>query len=323
MTIIPHVSLILIFAIISHHLLQLFIVRSSSLFLVYPNFRSSHNQPKPTAGGIVFVLLAVSSIALLSPFLHPSALLCVQLLAFPLSIVGLVDDCFGLSVYIRLIFQAITSFLFLLISPLASSLFSFDPFNMLCLFFLFFSIVAFINFVNFMDGMDGLLAGCISIALVFLYFSFLSPLPVFILIGSLLGFLSLNWSPSKVFMGDVGSTYLGAVFAGSVLQAQTWHLATDMLFLVTPLIADSSSTLFRRFIARQPLHSPHRQHLYQRLHQAGISHACVSSLYILSTAFIAFFLLVGGSSFALLASLCVIFLGLCLDLSIAVPFESN
>ena len=39
------------------------------------------------------------------------------------------------------------------------------------------------------------------------------------LAGSLLGFLLWNWSPSKVFMGDVGSTFLGAVFAGLVLQA--------------------------------------------------------------------------------------------------------
>ena len=50
------------------------------------------------------------------------------------------------------------------------------------------------GFTNCIDGLDGLVAG-------------------------LLGFLLWNWSLAKVFMGDVGSTFLGAVFAGLVLVA--------------------------------------------------------------------------------------------------------
>ena len=38
------------------------------------------------------------------------------------------------------------------------------------------------------------------------------------LAGSLLGFLLWNCSPAKVFMGDVGSTFLCAVFVGLVYR---------------------------------------------------------------------------------------------------------
>ena len=59
------------------------------------------------------------------------------------------------------------------------------------------------------DGLDGLVTGCTSVTIA-------------AMVGSLLGFLLWNLSPAKVFMDDVGSTFLGAVFAGLVLQAASW-----------------------------------------------------------------------------------------------------
>ena len=52
------------------------------------------------------------------------------------------------------------------------------------------------------------------------------------LVGALLGFLLWNWSPAKVFMGDVGSTSLGAVFAGVVLQQASFTAALGLLLVL-------------------------------------------------------------------------------------------
>jgi hypothetical protein len=61
---------------------------------------------------------------------------------------------------------------------------------------------------------------CVALAAVAIRLA--APWPIWALVGALLGFLIWNWSPAKVFMGDVGSTFLGAVFAGLVLQARCW-----------------------------------------------------------------------------------------------------
>ena len=78
-------------------------------------------------------------------------------------------------------------------------------------------------------------------------------------------------------MGDVGSTYLGAVFALLVLQASNWVESLALLLVATPLLGDACFCVLRRFVAGQRI-SKHRLHLFQRLHQAGWSHARIHPL---------------------------------------------
>ena len=68
-----------------------------------------------------------------------------------------------------------------------------------------------------MDGLDGLLAGCMSIVLTVITIQF--PTLAYVVISRSIAGVPFKQSPAKVFMGDVGSTYLGAVFAGLLLQA--------------------------------------------------------------------------------------------------------
>jgi UDP-N-acetylmuramyl pentapeptide phosphotransferase/UDP-N-acetylglucosamine-1-phosphate transferase len=100
-----------------------------------------------------------------------------------------------------------------------------------------------------------------------------------------LGFLGHNWSPAKIFMGDVGSTFLGYSFA--VLPLISSDQGGDALLLGTLLmwtiIMDAGVTFIRRLITREDVFAPHRSHLYQRLVIAGYKHETVSSLYILLT----------------------------------------
>ena len=103
--------------------------------------------------------------------------------------------------------------------------------------------------------------------------------------ASSLGFLGHNWSPAKIFMGDVASTFLGYTFA--VLPLISSDKSGDALLLGTLLmwsfIMDASLTFFQRLFKGEKLLYGHRSHLYQRLVIDGYKHSTISMLYILLT----------------------------------------
>ncbi|MFM7269123.1 MAG: glycosyl transferase, partial [Cyanobium sp.] len=141
------------------------------------------------------------------------------------------------------------------------------------------AITAVINFFNFMDGLDGLVALCALVLMA------AAGQPI--LAGALAGFLLWNWSPARVFMGDVGSTWLGAVFAGLVLQQPTPLNAAALLVLAFPLLGDALVCVLRRLRAGQPVFQAHRLHLFQRLQRGGWSHRRVAAVYGGATALLA------------------------------------
>jgi UDP-N-acetylmuramyl pentapeptide phosphotransferase/UDP-N-acetylglucosamine-1-phosphate transferase len=233
-------------------------------------------------------------------------------IALPLAIVGLLDDRLNLPASWRYGAQLLTASLVLWLSPIAL------PWLLLPLVIV--AVTAVINFTNFMDGLDGMVAGCMAVALAAAALQLAAPWPIWALVGALLGFLIWNWSPAKVFMGDVGSTFLGAVFAGLVLQAPTWPEALGLLLVATPLLGDACLCVPRRLLAGQQVFQAHRLHLFQRLHQAGWSHARVSSLYIGATAVLALALVWGGLPWLITLAAFELLLGIWLDQRVAVPF---
>ena len=289
-----------------------------------PNVRSSHSQPTPRGGGVGFVALssAASSLQLLSGQGLSAASL--PLLAVPLAVVGLLDDRYNLPSSLRYVAQLMTAYFILILSPLVNgflpSISVGNFFLLVCFFLLLIAFTAVINFINFMDGLDGLVAGCMAVVIAALSLSLKAPWPLWTLVGSLLGFLFWNWCPAKVFMGDVGSTFLGAVFAGLVLQATSWSELFGCLLVATPLLGDACLCVLRRLLAGQRVFQAHRLHLFQRLHQAGWSHARVSFTYIAATAFLAVALLAGGWPWVLGLVVVELLFGVWLDQRVAVPF---
>ncbi|MCP9913970.1 glycosyltransferase family 4 protein [Cyanobium sp. BA20m-14] len=287
-----------------------------------PNARSSHSQPTPRGGGVGFVLVASAASAIgwlgvaysAQPRFPGShlAIVALPLLALPLAVVGFLDDRHNLPAGLRYGVQLATAVLVILASPL--------PLPWLALPLLLIAVTAVINFTNFMDGLDGLVAGCMAVALASAALWLAAPWPIWALVGALLGFLIWNWSPAKVFMGDVGSTFLGAVFAGLVLQATTWPEALGLLLVATPLLGDAFLCVPRRLLAGQQVLQAHRLHLFQRLHQAGWPHARVSSLYIGATAVLALALFWGGLPWLITLAAFELLLGIWLDQRVAVPF---
>jgi len=292
-------------------LLRVLIPNLSCRLLDKPNPRSSHLEPTPRGGGLAFVVVAAGSslIAFVSGATPSFALLqsVLPLAALPLAIVGLLDDRLNLPATLRYGVQAATALFLLWISPLPVLAPSFWVWLLLLI-----AATAVINFTNFMDGLDGLVAGCMAVL-----FAVAGLWP---LVGALLGFLLWNWSPAKVFMGDVGSTFLGAVFAGVVLQQTSFSAALALLLVATPLLADACLCVPRRLFAGQRIFQAHRLHLFQRLHQAGWCHAHVSSLYIAATAVLAIAHLAGGLAWVIGFALAVLLIGVWLDQRVAVAF---
>ena len=123
-------------------------------------------------------------------------------------------------------------------------------------------------------------------------------------------------------MGDIGSTYLGAVFAGSLLYSKSNPNTLNLLLIAAPLLSDAFICILRRFISGQNIFRPHKLHLYQRLTQNGWSHKNVSFIYITSSLILSF-----AVSSNILLGLVIYFIilsiGLYLDYYKAAPFYEN
>ena len=267
-----------------------------------PNARSSHRSPTPRGGGLAFVVVAT----LLTPLFAQGATAWIPVVCAPLALVGVLDDRFNLPALWRYLVQIFTAMALIAMATLPLPLWTL-PLVLL-------TVTAIINFFNFMDGLDGLVSSCGAVLML--------ASGQWILAGALIGFLLWNWSPARVFMGDVGSTYLGAVFAGLVLQKQQPLQALLFLLVATPLLADACICVLRRWHAGQQIFQAHRLHLYQRLHRAGWSHARVSLLYLVMITVLAFgFVFALPLPIMLGAVLAVLGVGLWLDQKQAASFS--
>ncbi len=275
-----------------------------------PNERSSHRTPTPRGGGVAFVLVG----SLLAPLAGGGWPAWIPLICLPLALVGMLDDRLDLPALARYGAQIVTALALLAIAAL--------PIPWWLLPVAVIAITAVINFVNFSDGLDGLVAGCAAVLLTAAVLT-LPPqgAALWPLVGALLGFLVWNWSPARVFMGDVGSTFLGATIAGVVLQQSSPTSALGLLLVGFPLMGDALLCVLRRLAAGQRIFQAHRLHLYQRLHQAGWTHARVALLYIGATALLALGLLTHGLPLVVILVAMELAVGLWLDRHRAAPFR--
>ncbi|MEW6753908.1 MAG: hypothetical protein AB1505_23450 [Candidatus Latescibacterota bacterium] len=145
------------------------------------------------------------------------------------------------------------------------------------------------NAYNFMDGIDGMaatqavVAGAAWCLLGWWHGGAGLALLGALLAATSLGFLGHNWAPARVYMGDVGSTFLGYSFAALALwgAAADWRLLVAGVLFVWPFVWDTGLTLLCRAWRRENILAAHRSHLYQRLVIAGASHTRVTGLYAL------------------------------------------
>jgi Fuc2NAc and GlcNAc transferase len=146
-----------------------------------------------------------------------------------------------------------------------------------------------LNLFNFMDGIDGIAASeAVFIALSGVLLSLLLPQTAAPLAAGLafaaacLGFLLWNWPPASIFMGDVGSGYLGFFIAVLALADMRRYPAALWVWLIlgAVFLVDATVTLVRRARRGERLHEAHRSHGYQWLTRRWGSHRRVTMLAI-------------------------------------------
>jgi len=140
------------------------------------------------------------------------------------------------------------------------------------------------NLYNFMDGIDGLAGGeagvvCAAMASLLASAGATGLALLTLAIGSAaLGFLVFNWSPAKIFMGDVGSGYLGFTLAAIAFASERRGAVPFVLWALVlgVFITDATLTLFERMARGERWYAGHRQHVYQRLVARGFTHVQVT-----------------------------------------------
>ena len=148
------------------------------------------------------------------------------------------------------------------------------------------------NAYNFMDGIDGIAASQATVAggawavVGWVLGEPVAGLTGGLVVGASLGFLVHNWSPARIFMGDVGSASLGFVFAALPVIAAarlggevSARMPVAGVLFVWPFVFDAVFTFVQRLRAGENVLEAHRSHVYQRMVIAGHTHRAVATLY--------------------------------------------
>jgi len=244
----------------------------------YPNKRSSHSVPIPKGGAVGMLIGFIATALLLNmPFYF-------WLTIALFSLLGLATDKFELSSKLRLFIQLFFALLFL---SKFLELNNISP-NILLSLFIIIYILGTTNIYNFMDGINGIAAitGLVGFGLLALFSHqtgknnsaiILSLCMVF----SCIGFLPFNIPKAKVFMGDIGSTLLGATFACLAILFSSNLL--DFICIASflfPFYVDEIITMAIRLKNKENLLQAHRKHFYQFLaNSLQIPHWRISIVY--------------------------------------------
>lgn len=254
-----------------------------------PNERSSHARPTPRGGGVAIVLTVVATwlLAIACSVIDRQGLVVVAAGGLLVAAIGLADDRHGIPAKWRLLVHLAAAAALVAVTGGISSLniggSNFELGWVGALLAILY-IVWVLNLYNFMDGIDGI-AGveAVTVALpaaTLLWITGDNELAI--ATGTIaavsLGFLVWNWAPAKIFMGDVGSSFLGYTFGAlavlghgtSGVDIYVWSI------LLGVFIVDATVTLLRRLATGQKVYEAHRSHAYQHAVDRHRSHARVS-----------------------------------------------
>lgn len=242
-----------------------------------PNERSSHSVVTPRGGGLAIVITFIINLLLLY-FLHYLSLRVtagIGIASLLIAVTGFIDDRNPIHSKARLIIHFLAAIWIVAwlgkIPPVTVFSYSIDLkwfTSVIAIVYL----VWLLNLYNFMDGIDGIasieaITVCLSGGLILLL---VSPhhhfwlLPILLAVA-VLGFLVWNWPPAKIFMGDVGSAFLGISIGGISLFSMDFgsQLIWSWVILLAVFIIDATVTLIRRLLRGDSFDQAHRNHAYQ------------------------------------------------------------
>ena len=215
-------------------------IASQPIYTEGPSWHSAKSGT-PTMGGIAFLIASLTALITGAAYFNfggdersaLSVILCLGF-AFFNSLIGIADDLkklkrkknAGLSPIQKLSLQAVLAIAFLFLRFYLfgdNTVISFSFFELdLGIFYYplaFILLLGVINCANLTDGVDGLASGvafAISASLFFISFGIYNDVSLVSasVLGASLGFLIFNIHPARIFMGDTGSLFFGALLAG-------------------------------------------------------------------------------------------------------------
>lgn len=269
-----------------------------------PNHRSSHAEATPSTGGIAIVATFTIGFAVVWGFSDQARLSTFHLAGFAvaasgIALVGFLDDLKLLKTFKIKLGAQIAAAVMLLAFDIVFTRISLPVVGVIDLGWLGYPltvvwVVALTNMFNFMDGLNGLAGGtavfvaAFLCAVTFIEGSFFVYIFCYVMAAGAAGFLVFNFPRARLFMGDVGSQFIGFVFAAlAVIAAEIDASRTS--FLVVPLlffnfIFDTLFTFCRRALRGEDVTQAHRSHLYQLLNRIGWTHVQVSLFHFAVTA---------------------------------------
>ncbi len=276
------------------------LIIAKKFIIAHPNTRSSHLRPIPTSGGLGIVIAYMIGMVMNSYFFTPTFNLsfiqwsCIIVIApCMLAMISFCDDVFNIFFLKKLLFQLGCAMFVMLLGCYLNSLQlpSGRQVNLGWFGYIITGIwiLGLTNAFNFMDGINGLAGGTAILTSVFygvisvIYNDMQMAYICMFLICSTLGFLIFNFPKAQIFMGDVGSVFLGFLFSLFALFKSNFSVSS-VPFWVIPLllfhfIYDTSFTFIARLIRKEPVFQAHRRHLYQLFTRLGFSHVFVSCFY--------------------------------------------
>ncbi|MDR4890019.1 MraY family glycosyltransferase [Fredinandcohnia sp. QZ13] len=264
-----------------------------------PNYRKVHQNVKPRLGGLAIYFGTVLGVCYLELF--SKSIMAVLIASSIIVIFGILDDIFTLTPIYKLLGQTLASLIVVFIADIKIEYIHL-PFDIHLDFGIFSYIITIIwiiaitNAMNLIDGLDGLAGGISVIALCSMVYmaatqgNLLVISLSLVLIGSTVGFLIHNFYPSKIFMGDSGSQFLGFMLAiiavvGLYKSVTIFSLLAPIIILGVPIL-DTLFAIMRRIYNKQNITAPDKSHLHHRLMQLGLSHpSAVYIIYLISIAF--------------------------------------
>ena len=259
-----------------------------------PNARSSHVAPTPRAGGIAIVLPFLASLVALCFCRIVDARTAAILVVAGCAIagIGFLDDRQQVTAKSRFaVHVAAAAFVVALLGGIPQAELAKwslgnpwigSAFAVLVL-------VWSTNLFNFMDGIDGIAASeAVFMSTALAYLSWLDAgdfgvtVAMLCLAAATLGCLVWNWPPARIFMGDVGSGFLGfTVTALAIVACQRGSIPIEVLpILGGVFLVDATVTLFRRLVRGDRWLEAHRMHAYQHLARRWQKHRPVTLLVI-------------------------------------------
>lgn len=237
-----------------------------------PAARKIHTNPVPLLGGAAIYVAFIIVLLLFGDRRYIHEVVGIFVGATLVSLMGVVDDRWGLGSYIKLVGQLLAACI-LIYSGVRVSIWG----NWMDIAITICWVVGITNAMNLLDNMDGLSGGIAMIAATF--FTLLAALSNQYLVGALAaalagacaGFLIYNWNPAHIFMGDTGSLFLGFLLAAVGIKLRfpsnsdtiTWMI--PVIVLALPVFDTTLVFISRLRRGKNPLTTPGKDHISHRL----------------------------------------------------------